>query len=321
MIDYSSAARGVWIVLAGLVLGCAGRAGPVEYQGIVEHEERVLAFEVSGKIEHVRVRRGDHLKAGDVIAEVDGTLERLARDARADEARGAQAELALMEAGSRKEDIASLAAQLRAADASLALLQKSRDRAVALHETRSISQAEVDHAEAELARATNERAGLASRLTALQRGARPEELDRTRARAAAASASLALADARLERFVIRATKPDAVLDVHVEPGELAAPGVPAVTVADRANPFVEVFVAQGELAGITPGKKASVRVDALPARLDGVVEHVASHTEFTPKFVFSERERPNLVVRVRIRVDDREGRLHAGVPAFVRIER
>lgn len=307
--------------VASLLFGCGSSAPPADYQGIVEHEERVLAFEVSGKIERVAVRRGDRMKAGDVIAQVDATLEKLTRDARADDARAAQAELALIEAGSRKEDVASLAAQLRAADASLALLQKSRDRAVTLHQTQAISQAEVDRAEAELARATAERASLASRVTALQRGARTEEIDRTRARAAAATSALALADARLERFVIRATKDDVVLDVHVEPGELAAPGVPIVTIADRMHPFVEVFVAEGELAGITTGKKAFVKVDTSQARLEGVVEHIASHTEFTPKFVFSERERPNLVVRVRVRVDDREGRLHAGLPAFVRIER
>jgi hypothetical protein len=33
--------------------------------------------------------------------------------------------------------------------------------------------------------------------------------------------------------------------------------------------------------------------------------------------LFSERERPNLVVRVRVRVEDHDERLHAGVPAFV----
>ena len=27
-------------------------------------------------------------------------------------------------------------------------------------------------------------------------------------------------------------------------------------------------------------------------------------TEFTPRYLFSERERPNLVVRVRVRIDD-----------------
>jgi hypothetical protein len=63
-----------------------------------------------------------------------------------------------------------------------------------------------------------------------------------------------------------------------------------------------------------------VRVDALGTTLPGHVEHVARKAEFTPRFLFSERERPNLVIRVRVRVDDPGERLHAGVPAFVTIE-
>ena len=33
------------------------------------------------------------------------------------------------------------------------------------------------------------------------------------------------------------------------------------------------------------------------------------------------RERPHLVVRVRVRIDDPEKRLHSGVPAFARLDR
>ena len=34
------------------------------------------------------------------------------------------------------------------------------------------------------------------------------------------------------------------------------------------------------------------------------------------RFLFSERERPNLVVRVRVRIEAPDGDLHAGLPAF-----
>ena len=51
------------------------------------------------------------------------------------------------------------------------------------------------------------------------------------------------------------------------------------------------------------------------------VEHIARELEFTPRFVFSERERAALVARVRIRIDDARERLHAGTPAFVSIPR
>ena len=49
------------------------------------------------------------------------------------------------------------------------------------------------------------------------------------------------------------------------------------------------------------------------------VEYVSPETEFTPKFLFSDRERPHLVVRVRVRVEDPGRRLQSGLPAFATV--
>jgi hypothetical protein len=51
--------------------------------------------------------------------------------------------------------------------------------------------------------------------------------------------------------------------------------------------------------------------------LGGHVEFISPRTEFTPRFLFSERERPNLVIRVRVRIDDPKEQLLSGLPAFV----
>jgi HlyD family secretion protein len=70
------------------------------------------------------------------------------------------------------------------------------------------------------------------------------------------------------------------------------------------------------------GAPAEVRIDALPGeRFQGAVEMVGRSLEFTPRYLFSEKERPNLVVRVRIDLQDPNERLHAGVPAFARISK
>jgi hypothetical protein len=69
------------------------------------------------------------------------------------------------------------------------------------------------------------------------------------------------------------------------------------------------------------GGAASVRVDGVASALRGTIEHVFPRTEFTPRFLFSEDERPNLVVRVRVRISDPEHQLHQGVPAFVTLRR
>jgi HlyD family secretion protein len=112
-----------------------------------------------------------------------------------------------------------------------------------------------------------------------------------------------------------------VLDVHAEPGEVVAAGAPVLTVADPQRIHADIFVAQGRLGGVDVGDRVRAQADGVPGVLEGSVEHISRRTEFTPRFLFSERERPNLVVRVRVRIDDPKQLLHAGVPVFVAIDR
>jgi HlyD family secretion protein len=124
-------------------------------------------------------------------------------------------------------------------------------------------------------------------------------------------------DARLARFTLQHEGTADVLDVYVDPGEVAVAGAPAVTLADLDHPYVDVFVPQAEVAQVKLGQPMSVRIDSLPEPLPAKVERISHTTEFTPRYLFSEKERSNLVVRVRVRVEDPRHLLRAGVPAFV----
>lgn len=314
---------GLFLGFAGVIAGCAAPTqAPPGFQGVVELDQRVIAFEVAGRVTSVDARRGDRVKDGAPLVHVDDRAERLARDARAHELEAAQGDLALLQAGARPQDIAAAAAQVRASKAVEDALGKTADRTRALFGSGSLSQAELDRAEADLARATAERQSLEQRLASLQAGARTQELARAKARVAGAEAAVALEDERLARYVPSARGQDLeVLDVHVEPGELAITGAPVATLADTAHPYVDVFVPQNQIDGIKPGARAVVRVDSPRLDFAGAVEDVAHHTEFTPRYLFTDRERANLVVRVRVRVEDPERKLHAGVPSFVTIER
>jgi HlyD family secretion protein len=294
---------------------------PGAYEGIVEFDERVLGFEVGGRVLQVAVDRGDTVKAKERLATLDDSLERTARESRAAEASAASAQVSLLKAGSRPEEIRSVAAQVRAARASEALLDKNAKRERGLLKKGVSTQSALDQIEARLSEATAQRQSLQHRLQALREGARKQEIQGAEAKATAADKAVSLEDDRIRRYELHALAGGTVLDVHVEPGEVVAPGSPVVTVADTHHPYADVFVPQGKLDGLRVGDKASVHVDSLSGALGGHVEDIARRTEFTPRFLFSERERPNLVVRVRVRIDDPEQRLHAGVPAFVDITR
>jgi HlyD family secretion protein len=311
------------LAIAAIVLaGCARKPGvPPGYQGVIELDERVLAFEVAGRVEAVPVHRGDLVKDGQVVAKLDDTLERLVTQNRADEERAANADRALLAAGARSQDVAALAADLASATAAEDLARKTVERTRALHASEAVPQADLDRAEADLARAHEAKKSAADRLASLRAGARPEELSRATARQEAARAALDLESARLDRFALHSKNDGIVLDVNILAGELAAVGTPAVTIADVTHPYVEVFVPEGELGGLRVGTGAEVKTDESSAANHGEIEFISPKTEFTPRFLFSDRERPNLVIRVRVRIADPERKLHAGVPAFVQFAR
>jgi len=291
------------------------------YQGVIEYEERDLAFEVLGRLVERPVVEGQTVKAGDLLARLDDTLERSARDARAAEAQAMHDQLGLLKSGARAEDIRAMEAQVRAARAGEALLTTNLERQRKLFEGKAAPPASVDQLESDLSRATAQRQGLEQNLSALRHGARPQEIEMALHRLASAEAELALEETRIKLYALRADSAGEVLQVHFELGEMAAVGTPVVTLADTNHPYADVFVPEAEIGGIHVGALARLRVDAVGHELDGKVERISRRTEFTPRYLFSRGERVNLSMRVRVRIEDPRHELHAGPPTFVRIAR
>lgn len=298
--------------------GCArGQSQkPVEYQGVVELHERALGFEVPGRLRELRVKRGDKVEAGQVLAVLDDSLEVPQRDARAAEARAADAQLELLKAGARGEDIRAAEAQLRGATAAETTRRDTLERTKKLRTDGTVPAAQLDEAQGQFDRAQADRQAAEERLAALRAGARSQEVKTALARSSQAHAALDAEDERLARFTLKAEIGGAVLDTHLEPGEVVQPGMPVITLGETRRPYVDVFVPQAALSGVQTGAPAQVRVDAEPQRFEGKVESVGRNVEFTPRYLFSEKERPNLVVRVRVDLADPAEKLHAGVPAF-----
>jgi HlyD family secretion protein len=286
-------------------------------QGVVELDTVTLAFEVPGRVEKVNVDTGDRLEGKLVLASLDESLTRPEREARAAELEAAKAQLALLEAGARSEDVRSVQAEIATVTKQEEVLERQRARQVALSTQGAAPVSWLDELDAQSSTLAGRKAVLGEKLKTLRNGARREELEAARAKVEALAAVLLSADARLERFVLMHEGTADVLDTHVKVGEVVAAGAPAFTVADLDHPYVDVFVPEAEIGSIKMREPMSVSVDSLKAPLMGEVERIGHHTEFTPRYIFSEKERANLVVRVRVRVNDPEHRLHAGVPAFV----
>jgi HlyD family secretion protein len=299
--------------------GCiqAHADAPAPFQGVVEYDNRVVGFDLGGRVVAVNVQRGESVRVDSPIARLDDSLEKPLRDLRAAELSGAEAQLRLLRAGARGEEIRASESEVSSLRAQEAILQKNLLRQQTLVQQSALAQSVPDDTAAQLQSTGDRRHALEERLKALRSGARGDEIAGAAARVAAATAALAAQDARLAHYEVRALSAGSVIDVHIKVGEVAAPLTPVVTIADLDHPYVDVFVPQARAHLVHVGDALQVRVDGVAASLAGSVEHIFPGTEFTPRFLFSEGERPNLVIRTRVRIADTGHVLHAGIPAFV----
>ena len=289
------------------------------YQGMVELEQVDLGFEVAGRLAELRVGAGQQVQPGDVVAREDDSVDRELRTLRLREIDAARADLALVQAGTRIEDVRAARAQLAAARVTEARRARQLERERALVAAGATPPVQLDVLEPQLAQARGERAALEQRARALTKGSRAEEIAQIAARVAQAEESLAVEERRLEKRVLVSPVAGTVLDTFVDVGEIAAAGATVMSIVDRRRPYADVFVPVDEAPAIRIGAPVAVVAEGVTGEASGTVERMFPHAEFTPRFVYSPRERPNLMMRVRIRIDDPAARLHAGLPVYVRI--
>lgn len=307
------------VISAFLLVSCAAdTAEPEGFQGVVELDETVVAFEVPGRLETVAIDEGAVVEAGATLATLDTSLQEIARAARVAELRIAEARLRLVQAGPRAEEVRGAAAELRAAREALDVAQRDLQRANHLTETGAVSVSASDRLRGEVAASRGRVDALSQQLRALRRGSRTEEIEMSEAQVEAARLAVQAAEETLERHALSAPIAGTVLDVHVEPGELVGVGTPVATLGNLDSPFVDVFVPEDRIEEARLNAEVEVEVDSPDTTFEGRIEWIGRSLEFTPRFLFSERERPNLVLRVRVRISDPEHRLHAGVPARAR---
>jgi HlyD family secretion protein len=301
--------------------GCArDDARTVRASGQIEATEVRVATKVPGTVAIRAVDEGDRVARGQVLAvldTVDLDLQRRQAEAESDVAR---ANLSLLLAGSRIEDV-------RAARAEVALRQADFDgaasdlaRAQSLFESQTGSEKARDDARIrrDMARAALDAAR--EQLARLEHGSRPEER-------AAARASLARATARVEALAqnvrdctIRSPVTGVVTERLTEAGELLTAGSGVVVVSDLDRPWLTAFVTGTELPRVRIGSRAEVTTDARGDRPhEGRVTYISPTAEFTPRNVQTEDERAKLVYRIKILLENKDGTFKPGMPATARI--
>lgn len=295
------------------------------------------------------------LQAQARIEQQSARLEKLQRGARPEEKAQAQAvsetaraQLEAIRTWPRPEEVEQARASVAAAEADANNAETAFQRISRLYQSGDLAQQEYDSAKFRADNARARRDSEKRRLELLLNGSRKEDIRAAEEKyrqakeaeqlvlagpraeeIADARAQLAEAQARLEQLnvqlaegEVKASANATVEVLTVRPGDLLAANQPVARLLERDQIYVRVFVPEPKLGLIKVGQKAKIKVDSFTDRtFDGVIEQINTQGEFTPRNIQSRDERNHQVFGVKVRIDNREGKLKAGMAADVTLEK
>ncbi|HEV3100188.1 MAG TPA: efflux RND transporter periplasmic adaptor subunit [Candidatus Udaeobacter sp.] len=270
-------AAGVLTLLI-LLAGCGGRGKAVS--GTIEVDEAHVGPRMGGRVEKILAWEGDHLREGQLVAQLDASELRARRGLAT-----AQIDTALHDADAQ--------------EAQLVFLRDEAGRQQDLLKRRVVSSSDAERADS--SSKTQEKNLAAAKM-----------------RVAQARAQLADIDAQLAEMQVTAPA-DSVLEVlSVKVGDVLPANREAATLLLTGHLWVRVYVPESWLGLIKLGEHVRVQVDSFPGKdFDGVVEQINRQAEFTPRNVQTVADRIKQVFGVKVRLPSDDDHLRAGMAADV----
>jgi HlyD family secretion protein len=302
------------MTVAGL-WGCGPQAAKPDGSGTIECTQVQVSPLVAGRILALPPREGTTVKEGEVIARLDPTdYELKLAELKATLAQ-AEAQVDLLLAGSRPEDVLRAKAQLDEAKAAERATQSDLLRTEELFSKQSTTRKQLDDAKALAERAVANVEAASQALNRLENGNRQEEIRIAKAQQAQVQARIAQTEKAIRDCTVTAPAAGFVTDRVREDGEYATPGAPLVTLSRLDDIWLSVYIPESRLGKVRLGQTAWVKIDGDPSFHRGFVSFVAAEAEFTPRNVQTPEERAKLVYRLKITLANRDRLFKPGMPA------
>ncbi len=247
--------------------------------GVTEPRSRSVQIvsELSGTLKSISVQAGERVQRGQLVAELDHSLQQAQADLAEASLARAEAELARVKNGERPEDIAVLQANVDEAEARRKFAEFEATRVERMVKKEAVSERELAQARSSRDQALAQEQAARKRLEMARAGARVEDVRRGEAAVSEARAQLASAKAVLEKTFIRSPIDGMVIYRHREPGEAVFTDTPTpiLSVGDRRVLHVRVDVDETDIERVWPGQMVFAQASAFgDRRFAGRVVHV-----------------------------------------------
>lgn len=243
----------VFIIVVALLAYCGmyayDQANTLILQGEVDTKTVDLSSKVVGRVLKINVQKGDSVKKGDILIELD-TPEINAKAEQAD------AMLALAMAQQAKVNNGTREEQIGMAKANFDVAKKTYDRMNRLHKEGVIPTQKLDEATAKYQAAKEQ-------YTMLVNGAQNEDKLSAAANVKRARGANAEVSSYLKENKIVAPMDGIVTELTVEEGELVGAGSPIVTIVDNSDCWVTFNLREDLLSKVKNGTEFDVNIPAV----------------------------------------------------------
>lgn len=239
------------------------RKGPIDHVITADAvlypvNQSAVTAKISSPVSRILVNRGDHVKAGQVVVE----LESADLAAGANESKNlydqAESSLQAVTGATTVEDKAKAEADLQSARKVLETAKKIYDSRVALQSQGALAQRMVDDASLTLVQAQNAFDTAQKHLELLNSVAQREQVRGAQAQAAAAKAHFENATVQLSYGKIVSPIAGVVADRPVYPGEMPASGTPLMSIVDISSVVARANVPVKDASFIKVGRPATI---------------------------------------------------------------
>ena len=233
----------------------------LEYEGLTGGSEvRKLSFKSPAKVAKIYVSKGQHVKKGDSLVDLDKTDLNLAKDAAKAQMDAAQAQYNKAVNGPLAEDINKAEIAVKNAQDNYNYCKDLYDKNVSLYEMKAVTEQQVNDVKNKLDSSESALNAAKETLNQLQNGTREEDRQAALAQLNTAKANYDSKVNLLQDASLIADEDSYVVDVLCKEGEMQAAGYPVILIRSE-NQVVTVGLTDNDVKKIQIGTKARVKID------------------------------------------------------------
>lgn len=301
-----------------IIKGCKSNEdqNQIAVTGNIETVNVIVSSKVSGEIISIFKDEGDKVTVGDTLLIIDPTIYQIKLREVEALLLSAEAQYELVRNGARKEDIQQAEQLLRQSEVNLQTAQNDKARFENLYQTKSISKKQYEDAMAKYEVALAQYNSAKENYSKIKNISRPEELKQVKANVERLKANVDLIKKNLNDCYVTSPINGIVVKRFIEIGETVTNLSSLIKISDLSQVELMVYVNEKDLPKIKLGQLVEVTVDAFPTKkFDGKIIYISPEAEFTPKNIQTKEERTKLVFAVKVKIDNPDYELKAGIPA------